>query len=280
MDHFVEERSSFTIPVLNSPRFYPHTAPLSHVGYIPYKTGMQHFAFLSFNFSLILRGSGLYCYGDSHEYEVSAPCVITQWPGEKFYYGSTDEDGWEELYLIYHPNCMECFKKMGFISEQRRWWRVSNKVSFHRLYEELLHQAEEHTRPGTADQLDRLAEQAVLQSLLPETPIPDRKGLAVLAIKELVDGNPREEYDFHRLGESHGLSVSVFRRSWNQYVGVPPQRYLIEKRMELARQMLLETSLQIKEIAWQLGYEDEFYFSRLFRKFTGMSAKTYRCSVS
>jgi len=52
---------------------------------------------------------------------------------------------------------------------------------------------------------------------------------------------------------------------------------LIEKKIVTKTIELLKLSqLSIKEIAWQLGYEDQYYFSRMFKKQTGLPPQIYR----
>lgn len=278
MDFFDKKTQSFTVSFKSFSRSFPHITPLSILGYLPHKSSMVNYTFDTFNFSLITRGKGFYQHGKSCKYEISAPCVITQWPNEKMKYGPID-DSWEEIYLIYDATCMDYFTNCGFISQQRRWWKIMQNASFIQSCEQLLSHAQKQTSPEIADQIDRLAEQVILTSLLPCKQIIDSKGKTILAIKELIDSKPCYKYNFTALAAKYNLSESVFRRSWRKYVGVPPQHYLIEQRMKIARKMLLETTLNISEIAWQLGYEDALYFSRLFHKFTGTSATTYRYNI-
>lgn len=52
---------------------------------------------------------------------------------------------------------------------------------------------------------------------------------------------------------------------------------LIEERIVcLAMDLLQTTSLPVQEIAWKLGYEDQYYFSRMFKKVAGLSPRQYR----
>lgn len=54
------------------------------------------------------------------------------------------------------------------------------------------------------------------------------------------------------------------------------KEYMILQIVEEAKRQLAYTNYRIKEIAGTLGYEDEFYFSRIFKKYTGVSPKEYR----
>lgn len=75
-----------------------------------------------------------------------------------------------------------------------------------------------------------------------------------------------------RIHCSEATMISICRR----HTGLTPQRYITEKRMELARQLIVRSELSIGEISEKCGYEDSLYFSRLFAKHTGMAATAFR----
>ena len=57
---------------------------------------------------------------------------------------------------------------------------------------------------------------------------------------------------------------------------VTPTRFIIDKRLELAKIYLAETNLMIYEISSKCGFEEANYFSRLFKMNYGISAQKYR----
>jgi AraC-like DNA-binding protein len=61
---------------------------------------------------------------------------------------------------------------------------------------------------------------------------------------------------------------------------MPPYRYALLRKIELAKQLLSETAMSVKEIASYLSFEDEFYFSGLFRQKTGHSPTGYRKAMT
>jgi AraC-like DNA-binding protein len=84
------------------------------------------------------------------------------------------------------------------------------------------------------------------------------------------------QIDYDRLAVEAGMSPRTFRRRFAAAMGTSPQAYAIACRIGHARQMLGATELPIKTIAQQLGYRDVFFFSRQFRRFTGISPAAYR----
>lgn len=72
------------------------------------------------------------------------------------------------------------------------------------------------------------------------------------------------------------ISSSYFISRFTKEYGIPPYRYLTEIRISQAKHLLLETGISISEIARSIGYSDPFCFSRIFRKYTGISPSEFR----
>ncbi len=67
------------------------------------------------------------------------------------------------------------------------------------------------------------------------------------------------------------LSESHFSKLFRNKTGSSPMEYFINLKMQEAIRLLSNKSMRIKEVAYQLGYNDPFYFSRIFRKYTGFT---------
>lgn len=93
---------------------------------------------------------------------------------------------------------------------------------------------------------------------------------------EYIHRHYTEDLCIAELAEAEHLSVSRFREVFRRTFGCAPSEYIIGLRLQHARDLLSGTNLTIAEIAEMCGYGDELYFMRLFRKKTGMSARTYR----
>jgi AraC family transcriptional regulator of arabinose operon len=72
------------------------------------------------------------------------------------------------------------------------------------------------------------------------------------------------------------MSVSWFARIFRQQTGLSPQQYLINVRINKAKELLVSSSYNISEIAEIIGYQNPLYFSRIFNKYIGCSPSEYR----
>ena len=78
------------------------------------------------------------------------------------------------------------------------------------------------------------------------------------------------------LAEMEGLSVSQYELLFRRTTGRTPTQYVTKLRMSLAKKLLSETAMPVGEIAEACGYDDAFYFSRVFSQEEGMSPRSYR----
>jgi AraC-like DNA-binding protein len=78
------------------------------------------------------------------------------------------------------------------------------------------------------------------------------------------------------LARSIGLSIPHTTALFRSEVGETPMQYLMRRRMDTARQLLEGTDMPVKRIAASVGFADQLYFSRQFKRHTGVSPVAYR----
>lgn len=94
------------------------------------------------------------------------------------------------------------------------------------------------------------------------------------AVKLLTD--PCNDQSVEEIASLYDMSPNHFIRSFKKYIGMSPNAFRIEKRMEIACEMLESTDLPIEKVAVASGYQDPLYFSRAFHKKMGVSPCEYR----
>ncbi|WP_304266130.1 AraC family transcriptional regulator [Phocaeicola plebeius] len=85
-----------------------------------------------------------------------------------------------------------------------------------------------------------------------------------------------EAIELEKLAEISCLSKDHFIRLFKKELGTTPLQYINQKKIEKAQLLLISEELAVKEIAFQLAFEDYSYFNRLFKKITGVTPQEYR----
>lgn len=148
------------------------------------------------------------------------------------------------------------------------------------LVEGLIRRIQEHIRPG--EEADAFACKASLSLLLSEifletaqaaeNPIPPAVRAARDRIQQCFDQPLAVE---ELIGDS-GLSKAYFHRSFQRMAGVSPGGLISRLRLEKAKSLLAMTDLPIAEVGNLAGYADGAYFSRIFKRRTGMTPQQWR----
>jgi AraC-like DNA-binding protein len=89
-----------------------------------------------------------------------------------------------------------------------------------------------------------------------------------------IENNCTRNLSVPDLAGQFNMSVTHFRRLFRQFTGRSPNRYITFSRISMAKRYLAE-GMSIQEAASAAGYEDEFYFMRVFRKISGQTAGTF-----
>jgi AraC family transcriptional regulator, arabinose operon regulatory protein len=95
---------------------------------------------------------------------------------------------------------------------------------------------------------------------------------AILYMQEHIN----ENISLSDLSRHYNYSVSRFSNLFKHKTGYAPIDYFLQMKMQKACQQLDFTGLSIKEIAFSMGFDDPYYFSKRFRTIIGVSPKKYR----
>lgn len=108
---------------------------------------------------------------------------------------------------------------------------------------------------------------------LPEPALEIHGGLSPVRtqrICEYVAAHLDQNIRLETLAAMSGLSVQHFSRAFKQSVGMPPHRYILQRRIERAQHMLRNTRQPLSEIALSAGFSDQSHLARHFRRSTGL----------
>ncbi|WP_024860389.1 helix-turn-helix domain-containing protein [Ruminococcus flavefaciens] len=91
---------------------------------------------------------------------------------------------------------------------------------------------------------------------------------------------PQLEWTAFKAAARIGLSISYFQHLYRQFLNISFNADVISARLALAEQLLVNTALNVSEIAERCGYPDASHFMKLFRRKKGMTASEYRKAMT
>ena len=78
------------------------------------------------------------------------------------------------------------------------------------------------------------------------------------------------------LARACGLSTKHFSRAFRQSTGLPPHQWLLQRRIDKAKQLLRDSRSPLAEVAADCGFADQSHFTRVFTRAVGISPGQWR----
>ena len=228
------------------------------------------------------RGSFVLKINGNTEYTRDA-CVFVSAPGMSFYYGAVDpEEGIEDkIYICFKGERVQRYlagnllvpREKNALIHLQEPDRFMRKMRSLRTLLMLPDSEENHARAVIA--LEELL--LAMQCSAGETALrSDERYRAFAFLTEKISASPEQNWDFEKEARKLSVSYAHFRRLFEQFFQVPPGAFLLAARLEKAAALLTGSNLPIRQIAHECGFEDEFYFSRIFKKYRQHPPKSYR----
>lgn len=105
----------------------------------------------------------------------------------------------------------------------------------------------------------------------------DKTRVPLLAMK-YIHHHFAENINIDQLAQIEHMSCTSLRNIFKRHTGISPNEYIIAQRISAACQLLSQTDQAVSEIAANVGYNDQYYFSRIFKKKVGIPPLQYRYS--
>jgi len=124
-------------------------------------------------------------------------------------------------------------------------------------------------QPGPNKVPKRTAKEPALTAIFPDCP-------KLAPVFQFIDAHYQQPIYLSDVAQAAGYSPAYLTSLSQSQTGRTVKRWITERRMAQARQMLKDTAQSIKQIAEEIGYADAGYFTRQFRKLHGVTPKAWR----
>ena len=95
-------------------------------------------------------------------------------------------------------------------------------------------------------------------------------------IRFILRENVENNINFEKIASEYHVGYSYIRKMFKKYTGVSAKQYLIHLKILRAKELLINSSFTIKEIAYKSGFHSGYYFSRIFKEKIGMNPSELR----
>ncbi|MEO2737141.1 helix-turn-helix transcriptional regulator, partial [Clostridium butyricum] len=106
-------------------------------------------------------------------------------------------------------------------------------------------------------------------------PFYDKSNIVEIII-DYFEKNYMNNISLNDISKNMYISSVYISKTFKEKTGESPINYLINLRLQKAKDLLLETEMPVKIIAQSVGYSDAYYFSKLFKKYYEYSPNKYR----
>ena len=98
----------------------------------------------------------------------------------------------------------------------------------------------------------------------------------IKSILDYIDQNFTNIISIEDLSKISSLSDSRIKSKFKEQIGIPPGEYIIIKRLEYAKQLILTENCNFDEIAQRCGFADRYYFTKVFKKYFNQTPSKWR----
>lgn len=252
---------------------------IGQAGHLPgrtlFRTGVvfEHWAIV-----FIVSGEGTYMESGGKVQQVRDGSLFYFRPGYSYNFGPNSGGNWDEYYINFNGARVGEWIESGLITGGNIS-QVHSVKGLLNSFEEILERMESGA-PADADRAALLLEKMILEcSFIIEEKSRNSQADYMQQIREDLNSCIYGDTDLQQIATKHHISMSTLRRLIRRSSGYPLHEYIHRLKMAEAKNMLLNTSLQVKEISGMLHYQDPFYFSRIFKKYMGISPQLCRINV-
>ena len=209
---------------------------------------------------------------DGKEFAIRVGDTYLLQEGHDHYYYADKNDPWEKIWINISGSFINDMIDRCGIGGMYHFPAVDTSDLLQKMQHYATHGEPEYAAENCLALLTRLIYRlARLTYTSPqEAQSPVRKML------NYIEQHAAEPITLEQIAAICGKSPSQAERLFRSETGCSLYRYALDRKISIARQLLTETGMPVREIASYLSFSDEFYFSGLFRRKVGLSPTQYR----
>lgn len=200
--------------------------------------------------------------------------------GMEHQYKSSNKTPWSIYWVHINGHLFEQFMDFIGINKTKLTLKVSNQESLIDEFEQLLATRNKSYQLNSFILAANIIKKMFALFTVNSSVEPEqlRQDFNLSKVTGFMEENISQKINLQEIADSLKLSKFYFSKKFLQHTGVSPIRYFLELKIKHACKLLDESNMSVKDVALKIGYEDPYYFSRLFKKIMGLSPTQYRQS--
>lgn len=223
----------------------------------------------------ILEGTGT-LYLQDQAFPVSAGQAFVIPPKLVAHYAASNDTPWNYIWIHFNgQKTSELLYKAGITSSHPVFIPACRAGEIRQCMQDLLkYNSLEYTCIGNTYRLFQLLCDTTTNA--PSVRETDKALRYIREVIRFISNRYQEPIKIQEIADLCGLDRSYLCKIFKHATNYTPQEYLIFFRIKKAKQLLKDPELPIQHIAYSVGYNDPFAFSKVFKKETGVSPSQYR----
>ena len=263
----------------------PHQLYVSHIGYFP--KALYHYCqrpqgCVDNILFYCVQGKGYYTL-DGHTFTLNPnQYVIVPATDKPLVYWSDTEDPWSIYWVHFTSDAPPAFNRPYHIVPEQGPQYIPHNEKGIRIWEEMYENLSRGYSPENLMNTNLCLYHLIATFVFSQQQNQNSSSPEKAIIRETIDymkNNLDKTIRIEDFADLNKYSVSHFSKLFRLTTGMSPIEYFIHLKMQKACQLLYTEDSRVKQIAALLGYDDPYYFSRLFKKYMNTSPETYRKSV-
>jgi AraC-like DNA-binding protein len=227
-------------------------------------------------YHLVYIPSGAGCFETRRKIvDVVAGDLILIYKGDWHRYRPHDETGWEAYWVGFKGAYFEKYIR-GEVFNRRK--STVQSLGYRPELIELFDQLIDLSRREAP--LFKTVSLGCLSQILSYATAPNEVNISARNVADaaiaFIRRNLFATVDFHELASSLGISYSRFRSVFKSTTGIAPHQFLLNERIACAKRLLKNPAVEIKAVGYKAGFRSSSYFSKIFRRKTGMTPSAER----
>jgi AraC-like DNA-binding protein len=232
-----------------------------------------------FQVVFISSGSGWLENAEGVRTDIVAGDMFMVFPGIRHAYRPNPESGWHDYWVGFSGKHANRLYENGLFSPEKPVHHIGIDQDVMADFEHIIHLCRQQP-PGFQVLLGALVLQLLAHIHVCEIRSRTTHGDSDLVetARSLMLLHLEEGIDVKEIAGEIGVSYPRMLEIFQLYTGLTPYQYFLQLRIHRAKEHLRDKTLSIKEISSRLNFENQYYFSRLFKNKTGYSPSEWRSS--